>query len=136
MTNGRQTLVPTIVGLAHLVVMLLHGQAHERLGVSLTPGQNAYVVIVIAITPLFAMLLLWTRYVRIGLVLFVLSMAGSLIFGVLYHYLVLSPDHIFYIPPGEAAGMFRLTALLLMLTELFGVVTGLIGLRSNRKVYS
>ena len=121
--------------LAHFVVMVLHGHAHEELGVSLTPGQNAYVVIVIAITPLFAMVLLWTRYVRMGQVLLVVSMAGSLIFGVLYHYLVLSPDHIFYIPPGDAAGMFRLTALLLMLTELFGVVAGWVGLRSNRKVY-
>jgi hypothetical protein len=63
-------------------------------------------------------------------------MAGSLIFGVIYHYVIVSPDHVSHLPPGAAQGVFRLTALLLVLTELFGLVVGLLGLRSNRKVYS
>lgn len=87
---------------------------------------------VIAIAPLVAMLLLWTRYARPGLVVLVVSMAGSLIFGVIYHFVVVSPDHVSHLPPGDAQGLFRMTAVLLMLTELFGVVVGLLGLRSNR----
>jgi hypothetical protein len=122
--------------LAHLVVMMLHGRAHDALSVGLSAWQNIYVIVVIAIAPLIAMLLLWTRYARLGLVLLVVSMAGSLIFGAIYHYVIVSPDHVSHLPPGDAQGMFRLTALLLMLTELFGVVAGLLGLRSNRKVYS
>jgi K+-sensing histidine kinase KdpD len=116
--------------LAHLVVNLLHGRAHEELGVSLSTWQYIYVINVILFAPLIAMLLLWTRYARM------VSMAGSLIFGVSYHYLIISPDHIFHLPPGDAAGTFRLTAFLLVLTELFGVIVGLFGLRSNTRVYS
>ena len=129
MTNR---IVCTFAVLAHLAVNILHGRAHESLGVGLNTFQNIYVFSVILIAPLIAMLLLWTRYARTGLVLLVISMAGSLIFGAIYHYVVVSPDHVSHLPPGEAQGMFRITAVLLILTELFGVIVGLLGLRSNR----
>ena len=130
MTNR---IVCTLAVLAHLVVNLLHGRAHESLGVGLNTFQSVYVITVILIAPLIAMLLLWTRYARTGLLLLVISMAGSLIFGAIYHYVVVSPDHVSHLPPGDAQGMFRTTALLLILTELFGVIVGLLGLRSNRR---
>ena len=130
MTNR---LVCTLAVLAHLVVNILHGRAHESLGVGLNTFQNIYVFGVILIAPLIAMLLLWTRYARVGLWLLVISMAGSLIFGTIYHYVIVSTDHVSHLPPGEAQGMFRTTALLLILTELFGVIVGLLGLRSNRR---
>jgi hypothetical protein len=129
MTNR---IVCTFAVLAHLVVNILHGRAHESLGVGLNTFQNIYVFGVILIAPLIAMLLLWTLYARTGLVLLVISMAGSLIFGAIYHYVVVSPDHVSHLPPGDAQGVFRMTAVLLILTELFGVVVGLLGLRSNR----
>jgi hypothetical protein len=128
----RFRIAGTVAVLAHLVVMMFHGQAHDKLAVGLSPWQNIYVLTVIAIAPLVAMLLLWTRYARPGLVVLVVSMAGSLIFGVIYHFIVVSPDHVSHLPPGDAQGLFRMTAVLLMLTELFGVVVGLLGLRSNR----
>jgi len=130
MTNR---IVCTLAVLAHLVVNLLHGRAHESLGVGLNTFQNVYVITVILIAPLIAMLLLWTRHARTGLLLLVISMASSLIFGAIYHYVVVSPDHVSHLPPGDAQGMFRTTALLLILTELFGVIVGLLGLRSNRR---
>jgi hypothetical protein len=136
MISRRNRIVCTVAVLAHFVVNLFHGRAHEELGVGLTAWQNIYVINVILIAPLFAMLLLWTRYARLGLFVLVISMTGSLVFGTIYHYLVISPDHIFHLPPGDAQSIFRLTALLLVLTELFGLVAGLFGLRSNRKVYS
>ena len=130
MTNK---IVCTLAVLVHLGVNILHGRAHESLGVGLNTSQNIYVFGVILIAPLIAMLLLWTRYARTGLWLLVISMAGSLIFGATYHYVVVSSDHVSHLPPGDAQGMFRLTALLLILTELFGVIVGLLGLRSNRR---
>ena len=136
MITRKHRIVCTLAVLAHLVVNILHGRAHEDLGVGLNTFQNIYVFGVILIAPLIAMLLLWTRYARTGLLLLVISMAGSLIFGVVYHYVVVSPDHVSHLPPGDAQGMFRITAVLLMLTELFGVIVGLLGLRSNREVYS
>ena len=134
MRNNTISAVGTIAVLAHLVVNVLHGRAHESLGVGLSTWQNIYVITVILIAPLVAMLLLWTRYARVGVLLLVISMAGSLIFGAVYHYVIVSPDHVSHLPPGDAQGMFRMTAVLLILTELFGLVVGLLGLRS--KVYS
>jgi ACR3 family arsenite efflux pump ArsB len=118
--------------LVHLVVSMVHGRAHESLAVGLSSWQNLYVLTVIVVAPLIAMILIWTRLARSGLVLLVISMAGSLIFGVAYHYIVISPDHVSHIPPGDAQGLFRTTALLLVLTELFGVVVGLWGLRKTQ----
>ena len=125
-------LLSTVSVLAHLVVSIIHGRAHEGLAVGLSSWQNMYVLIVIVIAPLIAMPLIWTRLARPGLVLLVISMAGSLIFGVIYHYVVISPDHVSHLPPGDAQGLFRTTALLLVLTELLGVVVGLWGLRESR----
>ena len=134
MISRTHRIVCTVAILAHLAVNLLHGRAHEELRVGLSAWQNIYVVTVILIAPLIAMLLLWTRYTRVGVLVLVISMAGSLIFGVIYHYVIVSPDHVSHLPPGDAQGMFRMTALLLIGTELFGLVVGLFGLRS--KVYS
>jgi Na+/proline symporter len=128
----RNRILGTVAVLAHLAVMMLHGQAHDQLSVGLSSWQNIYVLIVIAIAPLVAMVLLWTRFTRQGLLLLVVSMAASLIFGLVYHYIVVSPDHVSHLPPGDAQGQFRITAALLILTELFGVVVGLLGLRSDK----
>jgi hypothetical protein len=129
MSKGKLIILSVVAVLAHLVVSIVHGHAHERLAVGLSSWQNTYVMTVIVLAPMIAMVLIWTRYARPGLVLLVLSMAGSLIFGVVYHYVVISPDHVSHIPPGAAQGLFRTTAMLLVLTELFGVAVGLWGLR-------
>ncbi len=125
-------LLTSLSVLVHLVVSIVHGRAHEQLAVGLSNWQNSYVMIVILIAPLVAMALIWTRYARDGLVLLMFSMAGSLIFGVVYHYVLISPDHVSHLPPGDAQGLFRTTALLLALTELFGLATALWGLRESR----
>lgn len=125
-------LLSTVAVVAHLVVSMVHGNAHQQLVVGLSNWQNIYVMTVIIVAPLIAMALIWTRYAHMGLVLLSISMAGSLIFGIAYHYVVISPDHVSHLPPGEAQGLFRTTALLLVLTEVFGVVVGLWGLRKTQ----
>jgi hypothetical protein len=126
----------TIAVLAHLAVVLFHGRAHEDLRVGLNAWQNVYVLAVIVVAPLIAMLLVWTRLSRVGFWVLAVSMAGSLIFGAVYHYVIVSPDHVSHLPPGDAQGVFRMTAALLILTELFGVVAGLWALRQNNRVNS
>jgi len=132
MLRRKIVLLSTVAVLAHLVVSMVHGRAHERLAVGLSNWQNLYVLIVIVIAPLIAMVLTWTRLARIGFLLLVISMAGSLVFGVAYHYVVISLDHVSHLPPGDAQGLFRTTALLLVLTELFGILVGWWGLRESR----
>jgi cytochrome bd-type quinol oxidase subunit 2 len=120
----------TIAVLAHLLVSLVHGYAHTELGVGLSAWQTWYVLIVITVAPLVALSLVWTRHRRFGFLLLIVSMAGSLIFGGYYHYVFVSPDHVSHLPPGDAQGLFRLTALLLAVTEAAGLVLGVFGLRS------
>ena len=119
----------TIAVLAHLAVSILHGQAHTRLGVALSNWQQFYVLTVIVVAPLVALALSFTRYAVAGLWLVLASMLGSLIFGGVYHYLIISPDHVSHLPPGDARGMFRVTALLLLVTETFGVAVAAMALR-------
>ncbi|HZI60577.1 MAG TPA: hypothetical protein VFD62_07685 [Pyrinomonadaceae bacterium] len=113
-----------------MVVVVLHGQAHTRLAVGLNNWQQTYVLTVIVLAPLVALVLSLTRYARTGLWLLLASMLGSLIFGAIYHYLIISPDHVAHLPPGDARGLFRVTALLLLVTEAFGVVVAAMLLRS------
>lgn len=131
--GARLRLWVTIAVLTHLVVNLLHGRAHTELGVGLTSWQQLYVVAVILLAPLIALLLSWTRYVRAGVFLLLGSMLGSLIFGVCYHYIIVSNDHIAHLPPGEARGLFRITALLLVITEVVGVIVAAIAVRTFSK---
>lgn len=123
----------TIAVFAHLIVNLLHGQAHTRLGVGLSDWQNVYVLAVILVAPLIAFALSFTRYARAGLWLLLVSMLGSLIFGLCYHYIIISPDHVSHLPAGEARGLFRFTAVLLLITEAFGVVVASRALRTSVK---
>ena len=122
-------LLATVAIVAHLIVNLLHGRAHTELSVGLNEWQQIYVVVVILCAPLIAGILLWLPYARLGLLLLVVSMAGSLVFGVYFHYVAISTDHVSHLPTGDAQGLFRITALLLVLTEAFGVIVGLLGLR-------
>src|SRR5215203_3609000 len=123
----------TIVVLSHLVVNVLHGRAHTELSIGLTSWQQFYVVTVILVAPLVALLLSWTRYARAGLWLFLASMLGSLIFGACYHYVIVSSDHVAHLPRGEARGLFRVTALLLLITEALGVVVAAMSVRTFSK---
>jgi hypothetical protein len=122
----------TITVIAHLIVNLLHGRAHTELGVGLTSFQQFYVIAVILLAPLIALLLSWTRYARASLWLLLALMLGSLIFGACYHYIIVSSDHVAHLPPGDARGLFRVTALLLLITEAAGVVLAAIALRNGR----
>lgn len=118
--RSRTRVWVTIAVVAHFIVTLLHGQAHTRLGIELSNWQQSYVFAVIVVTPLVALALSFTRYVRGGLWLLLVSMLGSLIFGVCYHYIIISPDHVAHLPAGDARGLFRVTAVLLLITEAFG----------------
>ncbi|HEY2962685.1 MAG TPA: hypothetical protein VGJ37_09745 [Pyrinomonadaceae bacterium] len=112
----------SIAVLVHLIVVLFHGHAHTRLGVGLSNWQQFYVFTVILLAPLVALVLSFTRFARAGMWLLLASMLGSLIFGAVYHYVIISPDHVAHLPPGSARDLFRITAMLLVLTETFGVI--------------
>ena len=127
--KSRLRWLVTLAVLAHLVVVLIHGRAHTDLGVGLANWQQLYVMVIILLAPLIALALSWTRLAKAGVWLLLISMLASLVFGAVYHYIIISNDHVSPLPPGEARGVFRITALLLLITETAGVAVAAVGIR-------
>ena len=132
-TDREETLVvPAIaIVIAHAVVLVAHDVAHRDLVVLLNAWQQAFVYSVIVPGPFIALLLL-RRYRREGYALLLVAMLGSLLFGLYHHYVAVSPDHVDHLPAGDSQGLFRVTALLMILVESAGVVVAALGLRSTR----
>jgi hypothetical protein len=119
--------------LAHLIVSAVHGWAHLQVGVPVFPTlfHLLFIVGVITVTPILAMLLLWTPWRRTGGWLLLVSLAGSLFFGLHYHYLAHGPDHVSQIPAEGWGLVFQATALLLAVTEALGCAIAAWALRSR-----
>jgi len=108
----------TVVVLAHLVISIVHGMAHSKAHVALSPAANVFVLAVIVAGPLIGLVLMWP-VPRIGSLLIALTMAGALIFGFVNHFVYASPDHIAHVDP-QWRPLFTTTAVLLVLTEALG----------------
>ncbi len=122
---NREINYGTVIVLAHLLVNIIHGVAHRELHIQLGPAAMLFVIGVIVLCPLLAMVLLWTSQKRLGLILLVLSMAGSFLFGLYNHFVAIGPDHVGKQASGPWGTTFALTAYLLLLTEAIGSYIGL-----------
>jgi hypothetical protein len=93
------------------VPLILHSAAHIQLGI-IPPSllTNAYIALVLFLSPLVAAGLFWTRRARTGAWLLFWSMLGSLLFELYNHYLVMSPDHVSQIPADFWGRVFQATA--------------------------
>jgi hypothetical protein len=109
--------------LIHLVVSTLHGWAHQAAMVKLNTFGYVYVAIVITLAPLVAAVFLLARKQKTGALLLVLSMFGSLVFGVWYHFLSNTSDNVMQVH-GPWHSTFLLTAIALAVVELAGTVVG------------
>lgn len=114
----------TAIVVAHLLVNIAHGLAHQELHVGLAPPDLIFVIVVVLISPLLAMGLLWTTAKRLGLMLLSLSMFGSFLFGLYHHFLAMSPDHVRSQPSSPWGLAFVLTAYGLPITEAIGTYVG------------
>jgi len=108
----------TAAVLSHLVVSMVHGAAHAGAQVPLSRAANLFVFIVILAGPLVGLALTWPAE-RIGTWLIAITMAGSLVFGLLNHFVFASPDHVSHVAP-DWRPLFTTTAVLLALIEALG----------------
>jgi hypothetical protein len=121
---------PSIIVLVHLAVVLLHGAGHRQLGVDLELWQNIFVWIVIVIGPLVALAIInLPGQRRKGFCLLLVTMAGSLLFGVYFHFVGESFDHVSHREHDAWGSTFTVTAMLLALVEGLGCWIGFRGLR-------
>ncbi len=119
---------------AHAAVLVVHSTAHEILGVKATTAQLVFIVAVIIAAPLVAGLLLWKGKARAGALVLACSMAGALAFGVYYHFVADTPDHVAHVGRMSPAGWavaFQASALLLALTEALGAWAGVSVLKKS-----
>ena len=123
----------TGVILINLLVASLHGIAHAQLGVELSLWQQTFVVLVIVAAPLVSLVLFWTRFRRLAAMILFLSMTGALLFGLYYHFVEISPDHVHHLPEGDSRGFFVVMAILLIPAEALGALYGLWSWRLLRK---
>jgi hypothetical protein len=112
-----------IVVVAHLLISLVHGAAHAGAQIGLSPAQNAFVWIVVMIGPLAALALILAGW-PFGGELLAATMAGSLVFGIVFHFVVVSPDHVNHVSSDTWRLPFQITAVLLALLESAGVWAG------------
>ena len=127
----------TVVAL-HLVVVVLHSIAHETLPVKATPAQLAFIIPVIVVAPMVAALML-VKFEKAGMVLLTVSMLGSLLFGVYYHFVADTIDHVAHVAHREPlfwSQMFQITAYLLAISEAAGVAVGLFSLSRQSRAIS
>jgi hypothetical protein len=128
---NRQALYGTAIVLFHGLASTVHGLAHQHLVIELTATQKLFVIVVITLAPLVSMLLLWTRLWRAGAALLFLSMLGSLIFGLVNHFVIASPDHVQHLSAGTWRLPFQMTAVLLAVIEILGCWIGARALRAR-----
>jgi hypothetical protein len=109
----------TWIVLIHLVVTGLHGWAHTGAVVPVSTTANIFIFTVILVAPLVGIGVLWFFSISAGAWLLALSLAGALIFGVVNHFVLDSPDHVAHIV-AQWRVLFGVTAVLLALTEALG----------------
>jgi len=109
----------TLLVLLHLAVSVLHGRAHTGAVVPLSTAASIFVFTVIIAAPLVGVSILWFFSVRGGAWLLAGSLAASLVFGVVNHFVLESPDHVAQVA-AQWRVLFGTTAVLLAVTEALG----------------
>ena len=111
----------------HLLIVIVHALSHIVNHANQDMLSYAFILVVIIAAPLLALLLLSTRRLWSGALLLTLSMLGSLLFGVVNHFIVSGADNVSQIMPGVWQTVFLITAILLALSEAIGTAIGLWG---------
>jgi hypothetical protein len=120
------------IAVVNLVLLVAHGWVHRVLGVALSPAQTAIVYGLIVPGPLIALLLLGSPFLANCVLL--IAMTVGLVLGGLFHYLVVSPDHVAHLPPGSGGTLFRASAAGLAIAEAIGIMVAIAGLRRSAGV--
>jgi len=118
---------------------LLHGVAHLAVGAPLTPlptsllGVGVGVELFFSLGPLVALALLYTRWLRWGAWLLVLSMLVALLWGFGGHFLFSGGDNIMAHMTSPGGPAFLITSLLVFLIPWAGLIAGVYVLQARHQ---
>jgi hypothetical protein len=110
------------VVLVHLAISVVHGRAHSGAQVPLSPAGTLFVFIVVLAGPLLG-LAVWPWKPIAGEWIVAASLGGSLVFGLINHFIIAGPDHVSHVA-AEWRTLFGVTAALLLVTESAGTAIG------------
>jgi hypothetical protein len=110
------------VVLVHTVVMLVHGAAHMRLNIELSPWANIYVLGIVGIGPIIGLIFLRSTRQRTGATILFITMVGALLFGLWNHFIAPGADHVMHLQASQWRLPFQVTAGLLLISEAAGAV--------------
>jgi hypothetical protein len=119
-----------LVVLSHIIITGVHGIAHQQLGVSISDFQSGYVLLVTLVAPIAAAVMLLflnkPKIQRGGAWLLLVSMLGSLLFGLVYHVLLPGSVNIFMVMQNSSLNsvVFTSTAILLVIVDGVGTWVG------------
>jgi hypothetical protein len=130
---STQRLLAAVV-FGHLIVNFVHGAAHSGARIPVTLAANLFIWIVILAGPVVGWWISRSRPVAGGWIV-ASTMAGSLVFGVVNHFVIVSPDHVNHVAV-EWRTLFAITAVLLLLFESAGVVAGATSARRAGRGFS
>ncbi len=120
----------TAIVVMHVLLHVLHGFAHHEIPIPLSLLQGLFVGGVVILAPIIAASLLWTTFYRIGSLLLLSSMAGSLLSAIYNHHLVISPDHVSQVSFEGWGLLFQATAYLMLVVDGLGCWIGVLALRT------
>lgn len=109
----------TVTVLLHHAVAYHHGGQHALLEIEMAAWQTGFINGVILVLPLLGVALIWTPWRRVGAFAVLIGMFGALLFGIVHHYLLISPDHISHLPsaPTHVHSAFIWTAAAIAMFE-------------------
>ena len=103
-----------------VIVTIWHGELRRELALALSPAQSLFAYVLLIVAPLLAVGLVWAHRARQALWLFLAAVSASLLFGIYFRYIILSPENIHRLPSGVAAAHapFAVSAAIRALIEL------------------
>lgn len=121
----RGTRAAVAVVAAHYAANLVHGVAHQGVPVPLTTLQTVFVVLVVGVAPLLSLWLLREGRTTAAWTSLAVFLMASLVFGLVFHYILDTVDHVANVPAGFWHGPFVGTAALVALADGAGVIVSL-----------
>jgi hypothetical protein len=128
MEAETQRFILAAVVVLHFFVSLAHGSVHDSASVALSGSAMLFVVAVILAGPLVGFAWMW-KNPSTGARLIGITMAASLLFGLINHFVINGADRIDHVA-AHWRPMFTVTAASLVAIEAMGAVLGLTYYRS------
>jgi hypothetical protein len=119
----------------HFLIVVFHSIAHEVLSVKATAAQLAFIIPVIIFAPVISSFLL-PKFGKTGAWLMTMSLTGSFFFGLYYHFIAKTIDHVGHVAnlqPAFWVTVFIVTAILLAVSEVLGAIAGYLILQKHRQ---